>query len=248
MRHDHNYFWVHLAAPDFSILGSLWMSHQMPLLYSGAKKKGKDLSSDVSSSAVLMCDIRCKALSGKLWLWLWLGRPWKSAGLGRCPSTVRPVFPVLVFQLSKQQNRTRTTSLIVLGTPPNRTRTDKEIPLRRALRRLLCWDLAGRGEDPLISARRPTLATPRNGRESERGAERSALHQEGLASCCLCFACDRQPSLQEARPGPYSTQTPNQPPQLRTQPIWTPPCRAGGLGPEKPAPRGKNLENPNLLK
>ena len=33
-----------------------------------------------------------------------------------------------VFQLSKQQNRTRTTSLTVLGTPPNRTRT-KKFPL-----------------------------------------------------------------------------------------------------------------------
>ena len=44
------------------------------------------------------------------------------------------VFPVLVFQQSKQQNRTRTT-------PLNRTRnpsepySDKETPLRRALRR-----------------------------------------------------------------------------------------------------------------
>ena len=43
--------------------------------------------------------------------------------IGRCPSAVRPVFPVLVFQLSKQQNRTRTTSSTVLGSPPNRTRT-----------------------------------------------------------------------------------------------------------------------------
>ena len=48
--------------------------------------------------------------------------------LWRCPSTVRRVFPVLVFQLSKQQNRTRTTSSTVLGTPPNRTRT-KKFPL-----------------------------------------------------------------------------------------------------------------------
>ena len=48
--------------------------------------------------------------------------------LGRCPSTVRPVFPMLVFQLSEQQNRTRTTSSTVLGTPPNCTRT-KRIPL-----------------------------------------------------------------------------------------------------------------------
>ena len=39
--------------------------------------------------------------------------------------TVRPVFPVLVFQQSKQQNRTWTTSSTVLGTPPNRTRTNK---------------------------------------------------------------------------------------------------------------------------
>ena len=38
--------------------------------------------------------------------------------MGRCPSTVPPVFPVLVFQLSKQQNHTLTTS-------PNRTRTKK---------------------------------------------------------------------------------------------------------------------------
>ena len=45
--------------------------------------------------------------------------------IGRCPSTVPPVFPVLVFQLSKQQNRTRTTFSTVLGTPPNRTRTKK---------------------------------------------------------------------------------------------------------------------------
>ena len=48
--------------------------------------------------------------------------------LGRCPSTVRPVFPVLVSQLGKQQNRTRTSSSTVLGTPPNRTRT-KKFPL-----------------------------------------------------------------------------------------------------------------------
>ena len=54
-------------------------------------------------------------------------RPPKSE-LGRCPSTVRPVFPVLVFQLSKQQNRTRTTSSTVLGTPPNRTRTERFPP------------------------------------------------------------------------------------------------------------------------
>ena len=58
------------------------------------------------------------------------------ATLGRCPSTVRPVFPVLVFQLSKQQNRTRTTSSTVLGTPPNRTRT-KKLPLKDLRGRLL---------------------------------------------------------------------------------------------------------------
>ena len=43
--------------------------------------------------------------------------------LGRCPSTVRCVFPMLVFQLSKQQNCTQTTSSTVLGTHPNCTRT-----------------------------------------------------------------------------------------------------------------------------
>ena len=45
------------------------------------------------------------------------------SSLERRPGTVRPVFPVLVFQLSKQQNRIQTTSSAVLGTPPNRTRT-----------------------------------------------------------------------------------------------------------------------------
>ena len=38
------------------------------------------------------------------------------------------MFPLLVFQLSKQQNRTRTTPSTVLETPPNRTRT-KKFPL-----------------------------------------------------------------------------------------------------------------------
>ena len=50
------------------------------------------------------------------------------AKVERCPSTVRPVFLVLVFHLSKQQNRTRTTSSTVLGDPPHRTRT-KKLPL-----------------------------------------------------------------------------------------------------------------------
>ena len=45
--------------------------------------------------------------------------------IGHCPRTLRPVFPVFAFQLSKQQNRTRTTSSTVLGTPPNRTWTKK---------------------------------------------------------------------------------------------------------------------------
>ena len=48
--------------------------------------------------------------------------------LGWCPSTVRCVSPVLVFQLGKQQNRTRTNSSTVLVAPPNRTRT-KRFPL-----------------------------------------------------------------------------------------------------------------------
>ena len=56
--------------------------------------------------------------------------PKNKASIGRCLSTVRPVFPVLVFQLSKQQNRTRTTSSTVRGTPPNRTRT-KKFPLKK---------------------------------------------------------------------------------------------------------------------
>ena len=47
--------------------------------------------------------------------------------IGQCPSTVRPVFPMLVFQLSKQQDRTRTTSSTVLGTPPSRTRTNNSV-------------------------------------------------------------------------------------------------------------------------
>ena len=56
--------------------------------------------------------------------------------LGRCPSTVQPVFPMFVFQLSKQQNRTRTTSSTHDHTRnPSEPCSDKEIPLRRALRR-----------------------------------------------------------------------------------------------------------------
>ena len=50
---------------------------------------------------------------------------WSKQNLGWCPEYCAAVFPVLVFQLSKQQNRTRTTSSTVLGTPPNRTRTKK---------------------------------------------------------------------------------------------------------------------------
>ena len=59
----------------------------------------------------------------ELWPDLWL--------LGQCLSTVQPVFPMLVFQLNKQQNHTQTISSTVLG-------SDKEIPLRRASRRLPC--------------------------------------------------------------------------------------------------------------
>ena len=65
-----------------------------------------------------------------------LSSTWAGSGgriIGRCPSTVRPVFPVLVFQLSEQQNHTRTASSTVLGTSPNSTRT-KKFPL---------WELRG---------------------------------------------------------------------------------------------------------
>ena len=54
-----------------------------------------------------------------------------SSRLGRCPSTVRAVFPMLVFQLS---NRT------VLGQPPQsyseplEPYSDKEVPIKEALR------------------------------------------------------------------------------------------------------------------
>ena len=57
---------------------------------------------------------------------LWPGRSWhRNFILGRCPSAVRPVFPVLVFQLSKQQTRIRTTSSSILATPPNCIRTKR---------------------------------------------------------------------------------------------------------------------------
>ena len=69
--------------------------------------------------------------------------------LGRCLSTVRPVFPVLVFQLSKQQNRTRTTSSTVLETP-SEPYSDKEIPLRRALRRFALLVGFSTGNPPKI--------------------------------------------------------------------------------------------------
>ena len=69
--------------------------------------------------------------------------------LGLCPSTVRPVFPVLVFQLGKQQNHTRTTSSTLLGQPPNRTQT-KLKSLKRALRQLLFWLGSQLGNPPKI--------------------------------------------------------------------------------------------------
>ena len=47
--------------------------------------------------------------------------------LGRCPSTVRCVFPVLVFQLGKQQNRAWTTSSTVLNWNPSEPYSDKEL-------------------------------------------------------------------------------------------------------------------------
>ena len=46
----------------------------------------------------------------------------KSAvSLGQCPSTVRPMFPKLVFQVSKQQNCAQSDSELC---------SDKEIPLK----------------------------------------------------------------------------------------------------------------------
>ena len=59
--------------------------------------------------------------------WALPGTRW-GPKIGWCPSTVRPVFPMLVFQLSKRQNRTRTTFSTVLGTPPSCTWT-KRFPL-----------------------------------------------------------------------------------------------------------------------
>ena len=53
-NHDHDQFLVHLAAPDFSILGYPWMSHQMPFPHSGTQRKRKDVTFDVSSTAVLV--------------------------------------------------------------------------------------------------------------------------------------------------------------------------------------------------
>ena len=58
--------------------------------------------------------------------------------LGWCQSTVRPVFPMLVFQLGRL-NRT-----VLLQPPqpysePSEPYSDKDSPLRRALRRLLSW-------------------------------------------------------------------------------------------------------------
>ena len=54
------------------------MTHQMPLLHSGTQRNHKDFSSDVSSNAVLVWH-QMQNFFGKLWLWLCLGRPWRSA-------------------------------------------------------------------------------------------------------------------------------------------------------------------------
>ena len=55
--------------------------------------------------------------------------------LGWCPSAVRPVFPMLVLQPSKQQNRTRTSSLTVPRTPPNRSQVEEWLGASGAKRR-----------------------------------------------------------------------------------------------------------------
>ena len=58
--------------------------------------------------------------------------------LGRCPNTVRPVF--LVVGLStKPATQPYSDSLLNRTRSPSKPYLDKEIPLRRALRRLLCW-------------------------------------------------------------------------------------------------------------
>ena len=51
----------------------------------------------------------------------------------QCPSTVRSVFPMLVFQPSEQRNHTQTTPSTVLRTTPNHARTITS-PSRRTLR------------------------------------------------------------------------------------------------------------------
>ena len=58
--------------------------------------------------------------------------------IGRCPSTVRPVFPVLVFQLRNQATEPHSDNLLNRIRNPSEPYSDKVIPRGRALRRLPC--------------------------------------------------------------------------------------------------------------
>ena len=86
-NHNHDHFWAHLAAPDFSILGYPWMLHQNPF-YTVEHKENSTIFHLMCHQVPFWCDIRCNLL--KLWLWLWLGHPWVKEGkvLSRTAKTV----------------------------------------------------------------------------------------------------------------------------------------------------------------
>ena len=58
-----------------------------------------------------------------------MGVTFQGESRAQCPSTVRPVFPMLVFQQGKQENHTQITFSAVLGTPPHRHSRTKRFPL-----------------------------------------------------------------------------------------------------------------------
>ena len=124
--------------------------------------------------------------SGSVW------EPWINSG--RCPSTVRAVFPMFVFQLSKQQNRTQTTLSTVLGTPPNRTGT-KRFP-QKSFEAVALWVGFSSGNPPKIgtfTAGNRTQNRIRTPPESEgpKGGRRKGGRGRKLShfSFCCAFRC-----------------------------------------------------------
>ena len=94
-------FWISLLFAPFAIFLSFLFGQSKPKILRNRKQKRLQKARKIAKKR------RRRARKSK--------KQGHGNQVGQCPSTVRPVFPVVVFQLSKQQNRTRTTPSTVLG-------------------------------------------------------------------------------------------------------------------------------------